>query len=246
MTETPSQGSSVPALEKGMDVLEFLAVQNNPVTLQEISTGLHRSRGELYRMVKWLVEQRYIVRNDADDTYVLGERIGRLFQRQPAAKNVISIALPLMEQISRDIGAACYLSVRANPHSIVVANTLSSEIYDLTTRLGTQMSLVDCAAGSCLVQTLDTAERDALYAGMSKEQRDSFTAECDALVKQGFVQRFGVSGPGYFELSLPGPTQGQLITAITLVKIVRARQEAQRIVNRIKEIAIPNIIQLQA
>jgi len=238
MTETPSSGSSVPALEKGMGVLEFLAVQEGPVTLQQISSGLHKSRGELYRMVKWLVEQRYIIRSEANDTYVLGERIGNLLKRQPAAETVVSAALPLMELISNDFGVACRLSVRANPNSIVVATTQSSENYDLTTRLGTQMALLDCPAGACLVQSLDKSERNALCKGVSKERRDLFLTECDAFEKNRIVQRFGFAGPGYFELSFSGPTQQQLVTAITLASILPSRQDAKRFTQRVKDVAL--------
>ena len=40
-----------PALEKGLDVLEFLASQSHPMTLSAIVKQLGRSHGELFRMI---------------------------------------------------------------------------------------------------------------------------------------------------------------------------------------------------
>lgn len=228
MTETPSSGTSVPALEKGMDVLEFLAVQDRPIPLQEISAGLHKSRGELYRMVKWLVDRKYILRNEAEDTYLLGERLGVLFRRQPASENIIASALPLMEKISAEIGATSYLSLRAQLSSVVVATVQSPEMYTLSVNVGTHMPLIENPSCVVLLHNMEEDHLGRLESLASAEQRSLLQSERKALRNQGIVQRYGVAGAGYFETSFAGPCHNQLVSGITVAKIVSNRSEADR------------------
>ena len=42
---------SAPALEKGLDILEFLSESREPQSLQQIGDGVGRTKGEIFRMV---------------------------------------------------------------------------------------------------------------------------------------------------------------------------------------------------
>lgn len=50
-SDAPRREYRVPAAEKTLDILEFMAAQREDVTQTEISTGLGRSIHELYRVI---------------------------------------------------------------------------------------------------------------------------------------------------------------------------------------------------
>ncbi|MFX3701694.1 helix-turn-helix domain-containing protein, partial [Streptococcus suis] len=48
-----------PALEKGLDILELLAQQDEPLTKKQIAESLDRSINEIFRMLSVLVEKQF-------------------------------------------------------------------------------------------------------------------------------------------------------------------------------------------
>ena len=54
----------VPALEKGLDLLEYVSGREAPETLGEIARGLGRSPGEIFRMLNCLERRGYLARED--------------------------------------------------------------------------------------------------------------------------------------------------------------------------------------
>ena len=63
-TETQNQSAKypVPALEKGLDILEELADASTPLSLTQLANNLGRSSNEIFRMVSVLEKRRYIRR----------------------------------------------------------------------------------------------------------------------------------------------------------------------------------------
>ncbi|MGJ8531645.1 MAG: helix-turn-helix domain-containing protein [Alphaproteobacteria bacterium] len=238
MTETPVQSSSVPALEKGMGVLEFLADQNEPVSLQEISSGLHRSRGELYRMVTWLVEQQYIIRLDGKDKYVLGERIGRLFRRQAVAEDVISATMPLMTGLSQSISAACHLSIRAKWSSVVIASTDSPDFYGVSAKVGATMPIWESPAGACMIHDLSDSEQVLLLERVEEPWRNQFGEETRAFAKNQYVERFETAGPGIMEFAFANHTNSRLVSAVTIAKVVSSKDHLLDVVSRLRDATV--------
>src|SRR5438045_9044609 len=56
-----------PALEKGIDVLELLAAETEPMTLTATVKRLGRSHGELFRMIQVLEQRGYIEQEPGGD-----------------------------------------------------------------------------------------------------------------------------------------------------------------------------------
>ena len=61
----------VPALEKGLDLLETLAAAAVPQSLAELATTLERSSSELFRMLNCLERRGYITRDAVSGKYGL-------------------------------------------------------------------------------------------------------------------------------------------------------------------------------
>ena len=58
----PATSYPVPALEKGLDLLEFLSAQRVPQSLNDLARGLGKSPSEIFRMLNCLERRGYIVR----------------------------------------------------------------------------------------------------------------------------------------------------------------------------------------
>src|SRR5262245_51198418 len=61
--EASAPAYAVPALEKGLDVLELLAKAHQPLGLNEVAAALGRSRQELFRIMVCLHTRGYLLRD---------------------------------------------------------------------------------------------------------------------------------------------------------------------------------------
>ena len=59
MTKSTKTEYRAPALEKGLDILELLAQQEDPLNKKQISESLNRSVNEIFRMLTVLEERQY-------------------------------------------------------------------------------------------------------------------------------------------------------------------------------------------
>lgn len=113
---------SAPALEKGLDILELLAAEAQPLTARQIGEKLGRSKNEIFRMVHVLVERGYLDRDPATDRLSLTDRLFELGMRTPRPRTLVEAALPAMERLAHTIGHAAHLVLASQGHTVVIAN----------------------------------------------------------------------------------------------------------------------------
>ena len=64
-----------PALDKGLDILEYLASQSVPLSQTDIATGIDKSPNEIYRMLMSLEGRGYIIRDEISGKYRLSLKL---------------------------------------------------------------------------------------------------------------------------------------------------------------------------
>ena len=63
--KTKLQKYSAPALEKGLDILEFLSLSDVSPTLSQLAQGIGRSKNEIFRMVIKVAHQHRLLQPSA-------------------------------------------------------------------------------------------------------------------------------------------------------------------------------------
>jgi DNA-binding IclR family transcriptional regulator len=209
-----------PALEKGLDILELLATANEPMTLTAIVNELGRSHGELFRMVQVLEFRGYIEQDKGNDGYLLTDRLFSLGMQQPRTRNLIEIALPVMRQLSLDIGQACHLALHTLGEMVVVARMESSEQLGFSVRVGYRRPLVKSASGIVLYafQPDDIRRR---WEGMMKpplgeEELAAFRAHADAVCERRVELTPSQFVAGVTDISAPVLRGGHAAAALTV------------------------------
>ena len=94
MPKTPNY--PVPALEKGLDIVETLAAAAVPQSLAELADALDRSSSELFRMLNCLERRGYVKRDGSSGKYALTLR---LYNPDPSiVADLGAVALPRIVQ----------------------------------------------------------------------------------------------------------------------------------------------------
>lgn len=103
--------TSVPALERGIDILELLASSGKALSFSKILTALSIPRASLVRILDTLVERKIIDKMEVDGHYRLGMKLLYLGHRLKDKINLRTVAWPLMQRLAEQIRETVELSV---------------------------------------------------------------------------------------------------------------------------------------
>lgn len=209
-----------PALEKGLDILELLATARGPMTLTAIVNELGRSHGELFRMVQVLEFRGYIEQDSAAEGYLLTDRLFSLGMQQPRMYSLVELALPVMRQLSLDLGQSCHLAVHTLGEMVVVARMESSEQLGFSVRVGYRRPLHQAASGAVLYafQPEDVRRRweKLLSPPLGVEELASFRAHADEVRKRRVELTPSKFVAGVTDISAPVMRGGVAAAALTV------------------------------
>jgi len=152
---------AVPALDKGLDVIELLGGESEGLTLNEIARVLGRTSSELFRMVNALSRRGYIIQRDGD-RYSLTLKLFELAHRHKPIKSLTAAAAPLMRELVNRTLQSCHLTVFHAGRVMVVAEIDSPERWAFGLKVGAEVGLTDTASGYVLLAFQDDAGRRSM------------------------------------------------------------------------------------
>lgn len=153
-----------PALDKGLDILELLSKEPLGLTRGEIVRAMGRSQSEIYRMLERLVARDYVNRSPEGDRYALTLKMFALGSRHPPVSRLVSRALPLMDQFSRESRQSCHLGVYDRGGITIVAQVNSPDNWALTIRLGVHIDLLETGSGRVILAFQNAEKRAQMLA----------------------------------------------------------------------------------
>lgn len=142
---------AVPALEKGLDILEALAISPSPLSLAELARDLERGSAELFRMLVCLERRSYLRRDPASGKYAPTLRLFELAHTRSPLKTLIEVAREPMRAVTLQLGESCHLSVLERGKLLVVAREDSPESVRLSIEVGARFEAERTASGRLLL-----------------------------------------------------------------------------------------------
>ena len=205
--KTAPQRYPVPALDKGLDVLELLAEHPHGLNLSDVALGVSRKVGEIFRMVDGLKRRGYIALDSGSDRLRLTMRLFELAHRYPPTERLISACLPEMQALARAVGQSCHVAIHSAGEMLVIAQVDSPRRMGFAVHVGARVGLTSSASGRVFVafQTAPEAVRllalvDGRAAGSSSAAKTFSTA---AIKKKGYVSQQSDFIRGVTNMSYP-------------------------------------------
>jgi DNA-binding IclR family transcriptional regulator len=167
----------VPALEKGLDILEALAAAPQPQSLSDLARTLNRSSGELFRMINCLEQRRYIVKEEYSGNYRLSLKLYELAHTHSPVEYLLRSAARPMQELAQTVRESCHLSMLRHHSLIVLAQAESPEKVRLSVEIGSHFSPLHTASGRLLLAYLPQEElaafleEDADYSQMTETEQ---------------------------------------------------------------------------
>ncbi len=158
----PKPDYAVPALDKGLDVLETLAGSPVPLALAELGVRLGRNSSELFRMVNRLEARGYLGRDPLSGKYTLSLRLYELAHLHSPVERLVKAAREPMQAFCEATQESCHLSILNRDELLVVAQSDSPAKVRLSIEVGARFDLLQTASGRLLLAYLPGEERAAL------------------------------------------------------------------------------------
>lgn len=245
--DTPTY--SAPALEKGLDILELLHESEAALTQKEISARLGRSVSELYRMLNILVRRNYVA--NYNDKFAPTTKLFKLSQAHPPVRRLLTAALPIMEELSREVDFGCDLRVYNGGSQTVLASVDAPGGLGFSVRTGSEISVALSASGRVLIafQDSDTMElrlREA-FQGHPESEIRAFRKDVHEVAVRGYAALQSRQYEGLYAISFPVlDLNRHAVAALTvpmLPRIDSARQASREDVIRALQSAAARLSQ---
>jgi DNA-binding IclR family transcriptional regulator len=221
-----------PALEKGLDILEFLAVQSTAQSQAEIAQGLDKSPNEIYRMLAALESRGYIHRDQVSTKYALTLKLYYLSHHDSFVDKLRSAALQAMKETSILIKQPCHLGVLYNDKVMVVAYSKSPSPIAVIIEEGNLYSVSQTASGKLLLSFSESTMKeqalktDGYYQTLSKKQREIFEKELERITVMGYAEMPSHYAQGIVDITVPiGNSTSGIIACLTVAKLLTLQHE---------------------
>jgi DNA-binding IclR family transcriptional regulator len=185
---------AVPALEKGLDLLEALAAQPEPRSQTDLARALGRSPSEIFRMLACLERRGYIVKEEASGRYRLTLRLYELAHTHTPVDQLLHAADGPMRELARRVREAVHLSVLSDGRLLVLSQVESQNRTRVSVEIGARFPLVLTASGRVLLAHLPQEElrallaRDEDWARLGAAARGRFLADLLRIRRDGVFQ----------------------------------------------------------
>jgi len=192
-SERPVSKYHVPALEKGLDILETLASSAVPQSLSKLARSLHRSSSELFRMLDSLERRGYILKDVVSGNYRLSLKLYELAHTHSPVEQLLSAAAKPMRDVAERLRESCHLSVLSRGQVVVLAQEESPDKVRLSVEVGARFSAIHTVSGRLLLAQLETGHLDDLLAADSEYQDLSKTQQKQLMADLKEIRQKGVS-----------------------------------------------------
>jgi DNA-binding IclR family transcriptional regulator len=229
---------SAPALEKGLDIIEVLCQCENGLTQQEIAARLGRNLGEIYRMLNCLVQRNYVA--NYGNVYTITAKLFQLSHFHPPTYRLLTEAIPIMEELSREVSFPCDLRVYNKGVQTVIAAIQPPDGLGFMTRVGSEIAVAPSASGLVLVAFQDPVimelrVKESLLKRTNAEI-DTFKKGLKEVTSKGFASIKSNQYAGLHAISFPIlDINGFAVAAMTVPMLARIDGEKQASQSEVEE-----------
>jgi IclR family acetate operon transcriptional repressor len=168
MQVAPAHTGDVPALRKGLAVLELLAAEG-PLTLLEIQRRGSLNKTMAFRVIRTLRETGYVDHDLHAHRYSLTLKLLKLGGAVVARLDVVAAGKPILDRLRAEFGETINLGVMDDGQVVYVAMAESSRPgLRMASRVGGHGCLHSTAMGKAILAYLPEAERNQLLTNLPR------------------------------------------------------------------------------
>jgi DNA-binding IclR family transcriptional regulator len=157
--DTSDSKSAVKSADRVLDVFELLARWARPLSHSEIAEQLGIPKSSLTQLLHTLVQCSYLDFSTDDRGYTLGASVLALASQQSRMRDLVALARPVLENLTRETGESSALNMLRGDMSVVAATVVSPHRLISHMREGDEAPLYATSGGKVLLSFLPDGMR---------------------------------------------------------------------------------------
>ncbi|SDO55122.1 IclR family transcriptional regulator [Afipia sp. GAS231] len=226
----------VPALIRGLNILQELSGERRRLALSEVAAALGVTRSSAYRLLFTLGHMGFVVVDPATKTYTLGPQVLRLGYGYLASRDPVEVAMPHLVRLRDRTGWSAHLGELHGRDVVYLARVATRRSIASTVHVGTRLPARFTTMGRILLSGLSSGEvrelyRDEPFAGGGKKTVGTLSGLLEQLAADReadvVVQNSGYE-PGIASIAAPiRDMTGQIIAAINISAVALLTNDAE-------------------
>ena len=157
------KNSLVPALDRALNILEYLASRQEAATLKQIAGDLDIPSASAFRLLKNLANRGYVKETSSGQTaYCLGYKLLQLSHACYRNLSLQETARPFLLRLADRLGQTVQLAFLQNRQVIYVDQVFSSAPLSIVAPLYTPLAVNTSASAKILLSFLSVREQEAI------------------------------------------------------------------------------------
>ena len=157
-----NQNYSIPMLEKGFELIEFISNNAGGVTMKALVDHLPISKTTIYRLLISLTDMGYIYKNEETAAYFLSKKMLKVGLAATGETNLVEQALPLMRHLRDHIKESVMLGVFMNNKAVLLEQVNGSHAFIFLLRPGTCFGMHVSVPGKVFAAYATSKEQEGM------------------------------------------------------------------------------------
>ncbi|HEV7380503.1 MAG TPA: IclR family transcriptional regulator [Dyadobacter sp.] len=220
-----------PALEKGLEIMEYLSLKAASLSQAEIASGIIKKPNEIYRMLVCLEKKGYVMRDEVSGKYKLTLKLFHLSHRHSPVDDIRRAAQHPMDELALDINQSCHLGILYSEKLMVIAQSRSPGPVSLSIEEGSLFPLLQTTSGRVLLAFMAQDQQNYIlqsnqtYINQSAKDKKLTLAMLQQIRETGYLVKDSDSTRSVTDVCVPLLTsQGDLLATLTVAALT-ARDE---------------------
>jgi DNA-binding IclR family transcriptional regulator len=162
----PNQTSAVKSLNRGLDILAYVAGCPEPPSFSQLLGSLGIPRSSLFHLLANLLSRNFLEQDPKTERYRVGSEVARIARKvqRPSMGDRVT---PFLRQLSLEMSETCGFYVRVQDSVEVVASAISTQALSYTMKVGMVAPLYAVSAGKVFLSELGSEELSQYLARVS-------------------------------------------------------------------------------
>jgi DNA-binding IclR family transcriptional regulator len=192
------KSSSMPfiqSLDRGLTVLQAVALSKQPISLGELSELLKIDRSSAFRLAQTLRRRGFLACPTGRKDYILGSAMWTLSHQYDWSNMLVRVAHQHVKLIANELNETAHLAVREGKNALFIDSAHANHIIAVAGQTGELVPLYCTAHGKALLADAD--ERDLTsqfgsgplqkYTQSTISTIKTLAAECGEIKRRGFA-----------------------------------------------------------
>jgi len=225
---TSGDGSPVPALTRGLDILRLFKRTRPVITAPEMARELGIPRSTVHRLAQVLETMGFLQRTNGGRDYTLGPAVLTIGFEYLGSLDVVGLAEPVLMRLRDDTGYSAHLVTRNGTEIVYLSRYPGRTTISSSISVGATLPAHATVIGRVLLTDLRPEDLRALYPGPALERYTDQTpvtpAKLEAMLaedrRRGYVAGTSFFEPGLTTVAAPvRDRSGRIIAAISVTAL---------------------------